>query len=205
MRSRLPVLAAGAAAIAVSAPLVGGATPAAAVTKQEKMRGQRTNVYVQGDSLTVGSGPVIKRRLGPEVAEVSVDAQVGRFTETGIKRIARDGHAARSRVWVVALGTNDGPDPGRLRHFVSRTLAMAGPQRDVIWVTVHRSGGYGRVNTMLRRYDATADQLHLVDWARTVQQHPGLIAGDGVHGTAAGYRVRGALISDMALTLAQQG
>ncbi|MEI2715915.1 MAG: hypothetical protein V9E98_02785 [Candidatus Nanopelagicales bacterium] len=205
MRFRPPFAVAGAAALAIAVPLVGSATPASAVTKQEKMRGQQTNVYVQGDSLTVGAAPVIKHRLGPDVAEVAVDAQVGRFTETGVKRLARDGHAQRSRVWVVALGTNDGPDPQRLRHFVTRTLSMAGPQREVIWLTVHRPGGYGRVNTMLRKYDAADDRLHLVDWARTVQQRPGLIAGDGVHGTAAGYQVRGALISDLARTLAQQG
>lgn len=181
------------------------ATPAQALTKAEKQRGQRTSVYVEGDSLTVGAGPVIKRKLRSNVQSVGVDAEVGRFTATGMSRLAQDRRAQRARIWVVALGTNDGPDPAALKRHVNRSLRMAGPNREVIWVTVVRPGGYNRVNRMLRATDRKADRLHVVDWARAVRRSPGLIGGDGVHGTARGYEVRGSMIASEALQLARQG
>lgn len=190
---------------ALAVPATGAVSPAAAATRAEKQRGLHTSVYVQGDSLTVGSSARIKGQLGHQVRAVGVDAQVGRFTATGMSRLARDRRADRARVWVVALGTNDGPDAGRIKRYVMRSLRLAGDSREVIWVTLVRPGGYERVNRMLRTLDGQSDRLHVVDWARVVQRNPGLIAGDGVHGTARGYRVRGDLIARTALTLARQG
>lgn len=197
--SRFPLVT-GVAAIALTVgvvPLANAASPA------ERAEGRRSSVYVQGDSLTVGAGPYIKQQLRTGVKDVAVDAEVGRFTATGMRRLAQSGSAQRSKVWVVALGTNDAPDPRSLRRHVVRSLKLAGPQRQVVWLTVQRPGPYGRVNTMLRRLDRQADRLTVVDWARRVQDHPGLIGGDGVHATATGYRVRGAMISETALRLAR--
>lgn len=193
-------LATGVAVIALTVgvvPLANAASPA------ERAEGRRSSVYVQGDSLTVGAGPYIKQQLRTDVKDVAVDAEVGRFTATGMRRLAKSGSAQRSKVWVVALGTNDAPDPRSLRRHVVRSLKLAGPQRQVVWLTVQRPGPYGRVNTMLRRLDRQADRLTVVDWARHVHAHPGLIGGDGVHATATGYRVRGAMISETALRLAR--
>lgn len=204
MRSKTLSLIAAALAALVAIPAL-GSVPAQAATKAEQARAQRANVYVQGDSLTVGAGPIIKQHLGHSVHNVIVDAQVGRFTATGMNRLAHSANAKRALVWVVALGTNDGPDPSALKRHVTRSLKLAGPQRDVIWLTVERPGNYAGVNRMLRKLDAVDEQLHVVDWAREVHQNPGLIGGDGVHGTARGYQVRGAMIAREALALAQQG
>lgn len=197
--SRFPLIA-GAVATALT---VGVVAPALAASPAELAEGRRSSVYVQGDSLTVGAGPHIKQQLRGNVKDVAVDAEVGRFTATGMHRLAQSGSAQRSKVWVVALGTNDAPDPGSLRHHVVRSLELAGPERQVVWLTVERPGPYGRVNTMLRRLDRQADRLTVVDWARHVHDHPGLIGGDGVHATASGYRIRGAMISETALRLAR--
>ncbi|MFN8126768.1 MAG: hypothetical protein U0R64_09715 [Candidatus Nanopelagicales bacterium] len=204
---RLPQLARVTAALgAVAALAVGGlAAPAQALTKAEKQRGMRTSVYVEGDSLTVGAGPVIKRKLRSGVRSVGVDAEIGRFTATGMSRLARDSRAKRARIWVLALGTNDGPDPAALKRHVNRSLRLAGPKREVIWLTVVRPGGYGKVNRMLRATDKKAGRLHVVDWAKAVDRNPGLIGGDGVHGTSRGYEVRGSMIATTALQLARRG
>lgn len=187
----------------VAAPTL--AMPAAhAATPGEKAQARSTSVYVQGDSLTVGAGPYIQRKLRGSVKNVSVDAEVGRFTSTGMKRLAHSPSAKRAGVWVVALGTNDGPDAGALKRHVKRSLALAGPNREVIWLTVQRPGPYNRVNAMLRQMGSTNPHLHVVDWARFVHQHPGLIGSDGVHATTQGYQVRGDMIADTALQLAQQ-
>lgn len=202
MRLRTPAVLATAMAAAATPVLLGG--PAHAASKAEQAQGQRTDVYVQGDSLTVGAGPRIKQRLGKSVRSVSVDAQVGRFTSTGIKRLAQDPQAKRARVWVIALGTNDGPDARALKRHVRRSLALAGPERDVIWLTVQRPGGYQSVNRMLRQ-SADNDRLHVIDWAKVTNDHPRLLSGDRVHATAHGYQVRGDMIAEKALELAQRG
>lgn len=205
MRRNPARVATAALACALLVPAGTVAAPASAATKAEQQRARHTSVYVQGDSLTVGASPRIKARLRHHVRSVGVDAQVGRFTATGMSRLAHDSRADRARVWVVALGTNDGPDAGRIKGYVLRSLRLAGPQREVVWVTLVRPGGYERVNRMLRALDRKADRLHVVDWARTVGRNPGLIGGDGVHGTTRGYRVRGDLIANTALRLAQLG
>lgn len=204
-QSRAVRVAAAAATLSLAAAPALTPTSATAVTKAEKQRGHRTSVYVQGDSLTVGAGPRIKSQLRRHVRSVSVDAEVGRFTATGMGRLARDDRAQRARVWVIALGTNDGPDAGRIKGYVKRSLRLAGPNREVVWVTLVRPGGYERVNRMLRTVDRKAGRLHVVDWARAVGRSGGLIAGDGVHGTSRGYQVRGDLIASTALRLARQG
>lgn len=195
-----------AAALATATLATVVSAPAAmAATAAEKAQAKQTSVYVQGDSLTVGAGPYLRRQLRGDVKRVSVDAEVGRFTSTGMKRLAQSGTARGAKVWVVALGTNDGPDAQALKRHVRRSLALAGPGRDVIWLTVERPGPYGRVNRMLLQMDGTVDQLHVVDWAKYVRKHPSAIGGDGVHATAHGYQARAALISAMALQIAQGG
>lgn len=206
MRQYPPMIraAAGIAALSVAAAPFVLAGPAHAASKQEQQQGKQTNVYVEGDSLTVGAAGPLRRKLDPDIKHLGIDAQVGRFTATGMSRLKHDARARHSKVWVLALGTNDGPNPAALKRQVARSLRMAGKDRDVIWLTIKRPGGYDRVNTMLRSMDAQYDNLHVVDWARVVSQHRGLIGGDGVHGTATGYAVRAKLIRDAALPLAQQ-
>lgn len=184
-------------------PVAATAAPAAGVSPAALQRAQSTGVYVEGDSLTVGAADPLRRRLRHQVRDVGIDAEIGRFTATGMSRLAGDARAHRSRLWVVALGTNDSPDPARIRGFVRQSLRLAGPSRQVVWLTLVRPGGYGAVNTMLRRLDRRHDRLHVVDWARTVERTPGLIGADGVHATSHGYAVRGAMIAGTVVSLAR--
>lgn len=202
MRSSRVFATAVAATVAVP-PMAAVAAPQP-TPAQLSAQGKRTSVFVEGDSLTVGAANGLRRRLSPHVKRVGIDAQVGRFTATGLQRVSRASRAQHSRVWVLALGTNDGPSSYLLKQKVRRSLRMAGPHRDVVWVTIKRPGGYQGVNRMLRAMDARYDNLHVVDWARAVTRNPGLVGGDRVHGTARGYEVRAQLIADKALSLAQQ-
>ena len=191
------------AAIAAIATPVVAATDAAAMT--DRQRAQRTNVYVQGDSLTVGSSQAIRRKLRRSVNRVWVDARIGRHASTGLARTKRSRAARRSRVWVMALGTNDAPSKGTVRRQVRQSLKASGKKRDVVWVTIQRPGKYGRVNRMLRRYAKSHPRLHIVDWARYVKRHPRLLARDRVHATHRGYDVRAAMIARKARHLARTG
>ena len=154
--------------------------------------GRLDGLFVEGDSLTVGSSSAIKAHLSAEFRNITVDAEVGRSTPTGISRL-NAGQSAN--VWVLALGTNDAPDPKTMRRNVKTVLARAG-SRPVLWVSVWRTAEYGRVNRMLSRQDAKSAQLSVLRWDLFIKSNPQYLAGDGIHLTSAGYEVRGAMIAD---------
>lgn len=150
------------------------------------------SVFIEGDSLTVGASAAIKRHLRTDFREITVDAQVGRNTPTGISRLSAGRNAS---VWVVALGTNDAPSPASMRHHVRTVLKRAG-QRPVLWVSVWRSPAYSKVNAMLSRLDAGSSQLSVLRWDQYIRANRGLLASDRIHLTPAGYEVRGRLIAE---------
>jgi lysophospholipase L1-like esterase len=194
-----------AAALVIVGAQAGMSAPVATAggtSQSDRAQLRQARVYVQGDSLTVGAAGPLRRSLGRKVGELGVDAAIGRHTETGLYRLRHDPRARRADIWVVALGTNDAPAPDVVGQQVRRSLQMAGPRRAVVWLTLRRPGPYGRVNTMLRRMPEQHPRLMVVDWARTTQRRPRLLAGDGVHATPHGYHVRAALIEAAALRLA---
>lgn len=157
-------------------------------------RVKSTPVFIVGDSLTVGAKPYLQAKLKSRVRKVTVDARVGRFSNEGISKL-RGRQARQARVWVVALGTNDGPSSSATRSNVRKVLRKAGPRRQVIWVNVVRPGGYSRVNGALRRADAKYDNLTVIDWAKFIRQHRYYLGGDRVHLNSNGYRARGQVIA----------
>jgi lysophospholipase L1-like esterase len=157
-------------------------------------------LFVEGDSLTVGSSTAIKTNLAAEFRTITVDAEVGRSTPTGISRLNAGQNA---NVWVVALGTNDAPDPVTMRRNVKAVLARAGT-RPVLWVSVWRSPSYSRVNRMLSRLDRKSAQLAVLRWDRFIAKNPQLLAGDRIHLTPAGYEIRGRMIADAVRSLLGQ-
>lgn len=167
-------------------------------------RARQTRVYVQGDSLTVGAAPYLRRMLKGRVKGLSVDAHIGRHTSTGLSRTRGSASARRAGVWVMALGTNDAPSPRTVKRQVRQSLRLAGRNRSVIWVTLVRPGGYESVNRMLRKYAQRQPRLHVVDWAKQTQQNRSVLAGDRVHATSEGYRIRAAMIAREAQVVAGQ-
>lgn len=149
-------------------------------------------LFVEGDSLTLGSSSSIQANLAGEFLTITVDAEVGRSTPTGISRLAA---GQTANVWVVALGTNDAPDVVTMRRNVKAVLASAG-SRPVLWVSVWRSESYLPVNRMLSRQDRKNKQLTVLRWDKFISKNPTLLAEDGVHLTAEGYEIRGRMIAD---------
>jgi lysophospholipase L1-like esterase len=102
-------------------------------------------------------------------------------------------------VLLVSLFTNDGPTAtDQLAAAVRQTLADVGEDGCAVWATIVRPPyngvSYANANKTLHLLEAQyAPKLILVPWAETVAQEPGLIAGDGVHGTTEGYQVRAQL------------
>lgn len=142
-----------------------------------------------GDSLNVGVEPYLPGALPG--FDLVVDDRVGRRTAEGIAEIEQ-GRARLAPYVVVSLGTNDDPsDVAAFRVAVGRLLALIGADRCVVWATIWRDGAPSdALNGVLRDAAAGNRRMRLVEWAAMVQDHPGWLAADGLHGSPTGYRAR---------------
>jgi len=191
------VLSTGIALGAIASLTVG--TPVANAGTVKEINVKKSRVFVVGDSLTVGTAPYLRRALRPKVRALSINAQVSRFTGPGIAKLTTK-RAQKAHIWVVALGTNDGPSTQQTRKNVKRVMRLAG-KRSVIWVNVVRPGGYGGVNRVLRKEDRARSNLSVLDWASVIRSRSSLLAGDRVHLTSNGYKVRATLTMRAVLAL----
>ncbi len=177
--------------------MAGGALALTLAVSQPAASAPLDGLFVEGDSLTVGASDAIKANLSAEFRTITVDAEVGRSTPTGIARL-NAGQSAN--VWVVALGTNDDPNPATMRRYVKTVLARAGT-KPVLWVSVWRSSAYNKMNRMFSRLDAKSAQLSVLRWDLFIAQNPQYLAADGIHLTSTGYQVRGKMIADAVRSL----
>jgi hypothetical protein len=89
------------------------------------------------------------------------------------------------------IGTND-RDAATMTRNLRRARKRAGDRLLVVF-TLNKPG-VAPLNGVLRDFARSADNVELVDW-RAVAGKEKLLAGDGIHATAAGYRRRARLIS----------
>lgn len=151
-------------------------------------------VYVDGDSLSVGTGWYLSSFLPGWTLRGTV--AVSRHAYQGVAAVeerAREG--LLERVVVVDLGTNDDPSAvSTFKGYVLDVLRAAGPSRCVIWSTINRPPyngvSYDGYNAVLRALDRKYANLHVFDWARLAQAHPQWFGPDGVHPSQAGYHAR---------------
>jgi hypothetical protein len=149
-----------------------------------------------GDSLAVGSDPPL-RKLLPGWS-ITTDALKSRPTAVGVGII--DHQASLPDTLVVELGTNDSPDQAdRFAGYVRHVLQLAGPNRCVVWVNIHRPPfngvSYAGFNRALDQIAATSSNLAVVDWNGMVDSGQAEVAGDGVHSTPSGYEARATAIA----------
>jgi hypothetical protein len=149
-------------------------------------------LLVNGDSLAEGTRPYIPEEL-PDWS-VRQSTKVSRHASEGADVMRRFGRSL-ARVIHVSLGTND--DPGQIGTFraaIGEVMDVAGGRRCVVWANVVRPpyGGvsYRGLNRVLAEEDEQRDNLLVLNWVRMVRRHPGWLAGDGVHVSAAGYAAR---------------
>lgn len=132
-----------------------------------------------GDSLGVGTVPYLRQLLG---GQVDANVRVGRSSTDGVAALQRRrGHYDRI---VLDLGTNDG-SAGQLAQSLRAARRHAG-STPIVAATLRGPGAAGK-NAVLRRAG-----VQLVDWAG---KSGGLVGGDGIHATPAGYAARARLVA----------
>jgi hypothetical protein len=147
------------------------------------------SVTLVGDSLNVG----IERDLAEQLPgwEIAAHDLVGRATPEGVEELRRLG-GGLAPVVVVSLGTND-PDGSEsdFRRLVDEAIALAGPERCLVWATIVRDGRpRSGFNQVLEGARSEHHNIRLVEWAALVGEETHLLAADLVHGTPEGYARR---------------
>jgi lysophospholipase L1-like esterase len=195
----------------------GGVPPGAAPTTPVpgSGAGAGADVLVVGDSITsqtcdqettdavprCASWVTLERLLRSDgFGAVTVSAQWGRTTDEGLE-ILRGLDAGLPTVLVVALGTNDillndvgdpvAPPADRLQALAEEMVALAGPDRRVLWVNLQLdrtlAAEQGRqANALLADSDARLATLRAADWQAFSAARPEWFTADGVHLTPAG-------------------
>jgi lysophospholipase L1-like esterase len=153
-------------------------------------------LYVNGDSLAVGTGPYLHTYL--RSWRITQTADISRHAPEGAAMI-RTEHPSAS-VLLVQLGTNDDPSQvSSFRRAVHQVLAAAGPGHCVVWPNILRPPvegvSYDGYNRVLADTAARNSGLRVVDWVSLAQANPAWLAGDGVHVSAVGYEARARLLA----------
>ncbi|MCU1372694.1 MAG: acetyltransferase [Ilumatobacteraceae bacterium] len=174
-----------------------GALSITACSKEEPA----PTAIVIGDSLTVGAEIGGLGRDGT----VRVEAREGRTTEAGIA-VARGEDLSGYEQVIVALGTNDFADSEiEYAAKIDRMMDAIGPDIPVTWVNV--DSGTAKLSPVVEGVNpalvAAAERhpnLTIGDWDGYLAGRgdaDDLRAGDGVHDSAEGYRVRARWMQDL--------
>jgi hypothetical protein len=154
-------------------------------------------LYV-GDSLGVGTTPLLARELGSS-AHVHGDSRIGRPSGEGL-RILGQSIGARDGIVVFDLGTND--DPARPAALAADLAAArrASGDRCMIVATLNRPplGGVSvdGLNQAVLAFASAKPNIQLVDWNAIAQSEPGVLGPDHVHPTPQGYALRAELFAE---------
>jgi lysophospholipase L1-like esterase len=184
-------------AILCAAAAVAALPPAAPSAGERASSSLSRALFVNGDSLAVGTRPYLPGRLpGWRVRQSTA---VSRHAYEGAAVMRAQGRRL-PRVIHVSLGTNDDPrNAAGFRAAIEEVMAVAGPRRCVVWTNIVRPAvagtSYAGYNRALRREARRVRNLRMVDWDRMVRKNPDWLADDGVHVSAEGYRARAAAVA----------
>ncbi len=168
-------------------------------------------VSMVGDSLTSGS---LLYQADDFAAVGWPDAWIDAHASRGIRtHVSADPHTGLTavdalrarhgdtRMWVVALGTNDAGifAAPRYDELIGAMLDRIGSGHVVTWVNIYLPHATARQTAWNSALDAVAaarpDELRIFDWARLAAQHPAWLARDNIHCNPTGYRERSTAIA----------
>ena len=176
--------------------LAAGAAAALAVATTGEAPAQTGGVLVVGDSLEVGTGPYLRRELGR--TPLTIDARKSRPSAVGLGILSKELRPSH-RVVVFDLGVNDGPSQTAALARTLEAVRKVVGDRCLIVATLSRPPLNGvridGMNRVIADFVAKTPRGQLVDWHDATAGNPGVLAGDGVHATPAGYATRARLLA----------
>jgi hypothetical protein len=163
--------------------------PSAAAAPQQVL-------YV-GDSLGVGTTPLLARELGSSV-NVHGDSRIGRPSPEGL-RVLQSSIGGADDIVIFDLGTNDDPArPATLASDLAGARRASG-DRCLIVATLNRPPLNGvsvdGLNQTVLAFASASPNVQLVDWNAIAQSEPSMLGPDHVHPTPQGYALRAQLFA----------
>lgn len=182
----------------------------------EPQSGNRNNIYVLGDSLTVGmkeKGALQEKLEQKGWQNVTIQATNGYNIADSLAKVDEDtAKVSQAGTIVVALGTNRDADfQARLIELINKLKTMA-PDATIYWLNVYTpdgpylDGGVAENNRVNRIIEEQSAELgfNVIDWETEATANPNLypFLGDNVHHTERGYEGKAQFLAD---TLGQPG
>lgn len=157
-----------------------------------------TDVFVVGDSLTVGADYFggLADLMDAAGYTATIDGSVARFSSGGVSVVAgRLAAGELEPLVMVALGTNDASAGYTTSWFagnVDKLMAAVGPDRVVVWMNLQMADMVtaDRFNAMLYLKSLQHRNLLIADWAATPNSQ--YLTNDGLHYNPTGYKNRAA-------------
>lgn len=152
---------------------------------------KKSNIYMVGDSLTVG----VQKQMEKNFPNMVIDAKVGRqmAEADSIMKKAKNDKLFGDGV-VIALGTNGDFKQALLESYIK----MIPSDTPVVLVNTYNKLKWGdNVNRMLSKVAKKYDNVTLADWASVAK--PEYISGDEVHHNATGQEVYTKFLTDILL------
>ena len=137
-------------------------------------------VTLVGDSVLLGAGPYLMRRL----PSASVEAKVGRQGSDGLKLV----HSLREETrlgdaTVIHLGTNGYLSENKFRALLEQLSDL----KTVVVVNVYGARRWTSPNNeLIGRLSQNFENVRLIDWHAIGQANPGYFVQDGIHLSSAG-------------------
>ncbi|MFM1751275.1 MAG: hypothetical protein RL119_237 [Actinomycetota bacterium] len=177
-----------------TSPTVGGK----ALTVGEAAEGPR--LLMVGDSvfaaLATRYGDLACQTLNPQGWEVSVEAEVGRFIDQGLKFVNRKIPQGFDAV-VFFMGTNYRNDQADYRAILVQILDQLSSVPVVLLTASEHRFEISEVNDVIIEQVGQRDNVWLIDWRR-LSKKPGVLSKDGIHPSEDGEIY---LISEIAAVL----
>ena len=164
----------------------------------------QAEVFVVGDSLTVGARPWLARDLRRRGAQlVGVTARISWHVDEGLALLRKMGDSLPATV-MVALGTNDlQASTSQVERWLRTARELVGDRR-LIWVNLRCNAAHSK---LLARYRVINDALdaaaprygvEIADWDAWAGARRVRTLSDGIHYSPAAYRLRSSFYANVA-------
>ena len=190
--------------IATAGPSDPQPTKAAPRQAPEGKPKSQAQVFIVGDSLTVGARPWLARELRRRDSQlVGVTARISWHVDEGLEVLRRMGDSLPATV-MVALGTNDlQASTSQVERWLRTARELVGDRR-LIWVNLRCNASHSK---LLARYRVINDALdvaaprygvEIADWDAWAGARRVRTLSDGVHYSPAAYRLRASFYAKVA-------